>query len=218
MKKITQEEFDEAVRKHYKFLNGEPDGVKLELKEVDLTSISFDSGKKLTGLNLSFSNFTKCDFSGVDLSVVNFSFSFLSYSNFSNSILHFTNFMGAYLKYANFANADMRYSPNFASSIGYQRIYQVSCGLGEEDEIDNFLDWYGENATLTLHVDVTNKKLELFINDFRGSIDEFIKMFDEKYIDNEKGRKQYLCAIEYLMNMYMSNDFKCRLFEKGYIK
>ena len=76
MKKITQNEFVESLKLHVLYLNGEENGVRMNLEDCDLREID------LSGANLS-----RADLSGANLSGAYLSRAYLSGANLSGADL-----------------------------------------------------------------------------------------------------------------------------------
>lgn len=98
MKTITQEDLNERIIRHEKWLRGEKGGKRLKLKNYDL------SEKKFTDINLSKAVLKNCDlsyciFTNANLSNANLSQSMLdyvefNYVDFTHTILYDTYWCG----------------------------------------------------------------------------------------------------------------------------
>lgn len=205
MRKITQEEFDEVVRKHQKYLNGEPDGECANLEYTDLTNIQFvrdNKNEHYIGINLSFANLRFADLSGCILMQCNFYLTNLTGANLSDTILYWANFTDAYCAGVNWHNADFGYEPTFFGAY-CTRIYQISLGIEPE---------FGGNATLTLHAELFNE-WEYFIRGFRGSRDELIKYITDDAEVSSDLRRQISSVVECITNIAENNHIRCNRFE-----
>lgn len=101
--KITQSKFDEMVKSHNLWLNGDDRGERLVLKN-----------KNLQGLDLSYKNLSKADFRGSDLSNTMINYSNMSgvdltKASLSNATISHTNMDHSILSYADLSYAELEY-------------------------------------------------------------------------------------------------------------
>lgn len=114
MIEITQEQFNEILKKHQKWLNNEDDGKRAILTGVSLTRAHLEGvdlrnavlrWSDLSAANLRFSNLQNADLTGAILSGVN-----LYKANLEDADLTNTNLTGAVLRDANLKNASLKYA------------------------------------------------------------------------------------------------------------
>lgn len=115
---MTQQEINERLRFHWLWLDNKPNGIRLELSNLDIRGIN------LRGVNLHKARFFKCDFRGVDLSD-----SDLSYADFSYCDMRGAYLISCYLKNTGFFNADTRGTNFKHSSVDITK--GVSATLGD---------------------------------------------------------------------------------------
>ena len=96
MKKITQNEFVESLKLHVLYLNGEENGVRMNLEDCDLREIDL-SGANLSRADLSRAYLSGAYLSGADLSRADLSGANLSGANLSGADLSGANLSRAYL-------------------------------------------------------------------------------------------------------------------------
>lgn len=120
MKNLTQQEVDEIVVKHKKWLRGEKGGEKADFSKTNLINVYFDK---------------------VDLSLADFSNSYISDAKFSNSNFFYSNFSFTHIKkiviekcnfsYSTFMEAEFQNSnitdTIFSSCNFNQLIFYMSC-------------------------------------------------------------------------------------------
>lgn len=205
MKKITQEEFDEIIKKHQKWLDGEPDGECADLSYTDLREVDYKIKENAycSNLNLSHANLKLANLSGCCLGFVNFTAANLTGADLSNTVLWQTNFRYAYCKGVKWDNADFRYAPVFSNAT-CTRIYQISLGMLNSHDSD--LGGLNCNAMLTLYAPIGDWKY--FVGDFRGSKDELLELIDkEQYCFSKNKLLRY--AVESITKIAEMNHINC---------
>ena len=98
---MNQEELNEILEKHKKWLNDEEDGERADLSSADLSSAN------LSGANLSWANLSSADLSSANLSGANLSWANLSSANLSGANLSRAKLSGADLSSANLSGANL---------------------------------------------------------------------------------------------------------------
>lgn len=111
MRTITDEELQDILAKHKKWLNGEADGERADLRFADLCGVN------LTGVNLRYADLSDANLSGANLRTAdlrntnlqnaNLQNSYLSYVWLQRANLHRANLCGAELMHANLQNSDL---------------------------------------------------------------------------------------------------------------
>jgi uncharacterized protein YjbI with pentapeptide repeats len=94
--KISQEELNDILDKHKKYMNNLPEGERADLSNMDLSNA-----------NLSYANLIDANLSNAKLSNANLSYANLSNANLSNANLHYSILSNANLSYANLSNANL---------------------------------------------------------------------------------------------------------------
>ena len=110
---MTQEKINEILAAHKKWLNGEPDGVRADLRGADLSGANL-SGADLRGANLSFANLRGADLSFANLRGADLSGADLRGANLSGADLSFANLSGAkeLLSAVNYMEAHFERTPD----------------------------------------------------------------------------------------------------------
>jgi hypothetical protein len=98
---ITQEELQQKLTLHLKWLSGEEGGVRADLSKADLSNADL-SNADLSNANLSNANLSYANLSNANLCNAN-----LSYANLSNADLSNANLWNADLSNADLSNADL---------------------------------------------------------------------------------------------------------------
>ena len=106
LKKISEEELKEKLEFHRKWLIGEEEGVKLDLRNVDL------SYTDLRNVDLSYADLSYANLKSANLYEVNLRYTDLSYANLKSANLYevnlrYTDLSYANLRYANLSNANL---------------------------------------------------------------------------------------------------------------
>jgi len=101
MKKFTETELAEILRKHTALLNGNNNGERADLSGADLSNADL-SGADLRSVELSWAGLSNADLSGADLSHAD-----LSGADLSNADLSGTDLSNADLSGADLSNADL---------------------------------------------------------------------------------------------------------------
>lgn len=116
MKRLTNEELKNILALHKKWLNGESDGVRAELRDVDL------SEENLSGIDLQKAILRNVSLKSANLFGANFSMtdiidSDLRYADLSNANLHNAYIVFSNLMHTNLSNADFSDSSLFGSNF-----------------------------------------------------------------------------------------------------
>lgn len=145
MKEITQEQLNNVIELHQKWLNREDGGEKADLSDYDLqgknlsnatlSNVNF-SGSYLRNANFSDSFLKNANFKNTYLKYVNFSYSNLVNSNFSNTNLSNVNFFNSFLNYSTFENA-------YFDSITFENSYL--CNANFKKAILNYVNFNHTN-------------------------------------------------------------------------
>ncbi len=117
--RVTQEQFDSAIRKHRYFSIGKQGGARAVFKFADLSGLDFRgadlSGADFTGSNLSDCNLKRGTFTGAAFYGCNLDRANLEWANFSRADLRGTSREGAKIEGADLTTADLRGGQIFAS-------------------------------------------------------------------------------------------------------
>ena len=119
MKKISQEELKEKLELHKKWLNNEKGGVRLNLRNTDLTNVD------LRHVDLSSANLENVDLRHADLRCANLEnvdlrHAILRYTDLSYADLSYANLYGTNLKYAKLTNANLE-----GADLAYANLYEA---------------------------------------------------------------------------------------------
>jgi len=106
MKKYTQEELNNVLQNHVKWLNNVEVGERADLRDADLSDADL-SDADLRDANLRDANLSGADLSGANLSGANLSGANLSGANLSGANLRRTDLSGADLSGANLSGANL---------------------------------------------------------------------------------------------------------------
>jgi hypothetical protein len=104
MKKITQEELDEKIKAHKRWLDGLSDGEHLVLIGYDLRN------SDLSGSDLRYSDLRRSNLSDSNLRNSDLRYSDLSGTDLRNSDLRYSDLRRSNLSDSNLRNSDLRYS------------------------------------------------------------------------------------------------------------
>ena len=118
---MTKKELKKILRKHLKWLNDEPDGVRADFSNTDLRGIDLCganlsnaelynvnlSGSDLRNANLSWADLRKANLSGADLSDADLHSSDLRNANLSNTVLNRAKLWCTSLSNSNLNSADL---------------------------------------------------------------------------------------------------------------
>lgn len=109
MRRLTKEELKNILDLHEKWLNGEPDGVRAELRDVDLSYNNLSSKDLrevcLENVILEESSLLKVNLSHAILKYVNLQAANLAYAKFDSATLFKVNLKYANIRHANFCGA-----------------------------------------------------------------------------------------------------------------
>lgn len=117
--RITQDQFDAAIRKHRYFSIGKQGGARAVFKFADLSGLDFRgadlSGADFTGSNLSECNLKRGTFTGAAFYGCNLDRANMEWANFSRADLRGTSREGAKTEGADLVTADLRDGQIFSS-------------------------------------------------------------------------------------------------------
>lgn len=167
MKTITQEELNNKIQLHKKWLEGNPEGKKMKLNYYDLRCLDL-SNSSLIDADLSVSNLSKCNLSNCNLRYVNLSNANLGNVDLSNSILNNCNLSDAYLYQANTQN------------VSGKTIYSI----------DNIGTFKGKVTYLPEYDRV-------FAGCWGGSLEEFLEKGLEMNKEDEKEKRNIINAYQF---------------------
>ena len=109
------EKLKEILNLHKKWLNGEKDGIRANLRGMDLSYA-----------NLSNTNLNYADLSNADLSNTNLNYADLNYADLSNADLNYTNLNYAYLRKANLRGANLNSSDLRGTDLNYADLSEAN--------------------------------------------------------------------------------------------
>ena len=144
---MTQEELNNLLNLHKKWLNGEEKGVKLNLSNADLSNADLRYADlryaNLFNANLSNANLSNADLRDADLSNANlFNANLfnanLSNANLSNADLRDADLSNADLRYADLINADLRYANLSNADLRYADFEYSILSNAKLDEKEKF--------------------------------------------------------------------------------
>ena len=133
---MKQEQLNKILELHKKWLQDESEGERANLSYTDL------SGADLSGLNLSYANLRYADLSDTNLSDTNLRYADLSDTNLRYSNLSGSNLIGANLKcanlgYAKLSGADLRY----VNTLLLRGMTVIECQLNTSDQNRRISYW-----------------------------------------------------------------------------
>lgn len=121
LKRITQAELDEILKKHELWLIGDPKGKRAEYPCYDLSGLNFSER------NLTRANFSSCDFKGANLNGTNLTGACLIFSDLGETDLSKTDLTGADLRKADLNDtAGFIYPlvcPENGTFTGYKKVH-----------------------------------------------------------------------------------------------
>ena len=129
MRTINKIELDEIVYKHNLWLMSKPNGVRADLRNVDLSGADLRN-INLRNANLEYINLSNTDLRCANLSGADFYAAYIDDANLRHSDLRCANLrhtrlIGADLSYANLRNADLSNANLSSADLGYTNIYRV---------------------------------------------------------------------------------------------
>jgi uncharacterized protein YjbI with pentapeptide repeats len=104
--KMTQEELNQELELHRKWLSNDPEGIRLDLYRANLSEANL-SGANLSEANLYGANLSEANLYGANLSGANLSEANLYGANLSEANLYGANLYGANLSEANLSGANL---------------------------------------------------------------------------------------------------------------
>ena len=108
---MEKEKLDEILSLHKKWLSGDPDGVRADLREADLREADLSeanlSGANLSWANLSGANLSEANLSEANLCGANLRWADLREADLREADLSEANLSGANLSWANLSGADL---------------------------------------------------------------------------------------------------------------
>lgn len=174
---MQQEQLQEILDKHRKWLNDEEGGERANLSDV-----------KLTGADLRFA-----DLSSADLQLADLSDADLSFANLSDADLSGADLSGVDLSKTDLSWADLRGAKIDETSLTWVNTegvkgYTVYCVQMPTSK---------KNARLSYW-----KELNIWTTGcFQGTREELIKNINETHKDNKKIRNRYFKAIEFIESL-----------------
>lgn len=216
MRTITDEELQDILAKHKKWLNDKEGGEQADLSNVNLRKFNLRdvdlSYTDLRGSNLFWANLKGANLQGADLRYARLAEADLLYANLREANLQYVNLQRADLRYADLRyvdlqnvdlrGADLRYTYLMGANLNYHNLawsdvrYAVRPWLLTISNI-------GSRKTETLYFADKDNVLCGCWNNYRGgTLTEFKLRIDEVYpadSENEmhrKYRREYLRAIE----------------------
>ena len=129
MKNISQEEFNEILKKHEMWLKDEKGGERADLSGVSLRDADFRNINltytDLSGADLSNANLWNADLTNTDLSNTNLTSADLSNANLWSANLWSANLTSADLKYADLKYADLRNANLYNADLRNTNLYNA---------------------------------------------------------------------------------------------
>ena len=169
LRKISQEELEDILKKHKKWLNNQNGGERANLIDADL----------------SYLNFKKVDLRCAKMTSVNLTHADLTDTVLKNADLTDTNLAFANLKRANLKGTDLTNTTiwdTIFSNAGGKSIISIQLNTSVENRVINYIpeiDWVSAGC-------------------FRGTLEELKNKVKYTHSDNEKIRKRYEKAIEFI--------------------
>lgn len=215
---ISDIKLHELLELHEKWVDKKPDGVRLDLSNVDLSN-KFLCDVTLEGANLENANLSNISLINTDL----------SHANLKNANLYNANLNHSDLNCANLENADMRYTNLKYSFLDGTRLYNANLRGADlyraslhHTNLKNanlshakceYCDLYDTNL-LNCNLKMTNFENS---NLFNAILDESEKfrcgvILDKKMIGYKKCRNGLIVTLEIPKGaiVFSINDFKCR--------
>ena len=210
LKEISKEELKEKLELHRKWLNDEEGGVKLDLRNTNLTNIDLRctdlryanlSYADLSCANLKYVNLIHADLKGVDLEGTDLSYADLRYSYLGYADLSYADLRCADLRYADLnnsdlTNSDLRYANLINANLSKTKFYLTNLYKAK----GNFVG--------VENIGSRNDTTHYFYNEdriicgcFDGTMEEFKNEVKETYEENSKEYKQYMIAIDTLKKL-----------------
>ena len=153
MRKLTQQEVNEIIAKHLKWLRKENDGERADFSNTDLSYIDF-SYRNLSRSIFYHANLYKTNFYKADLFRSN-----LCGADFSKANLSRSNLAGSIISYANFSYASL-FKANISCVIFYKVIIYNTCLNGANFSCSSFqninfnkANLFGANLSSTVILD-----------------------------------------------------------------
>ena len=187
MRTITDEELQDILAKHKKWLNDEADGIRADLREVDLSYADLKGTNlksadlrrtNLCGAILQFADLTNAILSGANLKNANLESADLSFVNLQCASLNRANLQGAKLSHANLKYAGRPWLV-YAGPIGSRK------------------------AETLYFVDYDIVQCGCWNNYRGGTLDEFKLRIDEVYPADSENEEYQRYRLEYLSAIKM---------------
>lgn len=185
LKKISKEELREKLELHRKWLRGEEGGVKLDLRNTNLSYVNLESA-----------NLNYADLGGANLKCANLKYAKLRHANLSYADLSDADLRGANLRYTDLRYTDLSYSYLDYADLSKTKFYLTKLYKTQ----GNFVN--------VGNIGSRNDTTHYFYNDnrvicgcFDGTMEKFEGKVKETYEENSKEYKQYIIAIDTLKKL-----------------
>ena len=210
LKEISKEELKEKLELHRKWLNDEEGGVKLDLRNTNLTNIDLRctdlryadlSYADLSCANLKYVNLIHADLKGVDLEGTDLSYADLRYSYLGYADLSYADLRCADLRYADLnnsdlTNSDLRYANLINANLSKTKFYLTNLYKTKGDFVG--VENIGSRNDTTHYLYNDNR---IICGCFNGTMEEFKNEVKETYEESSKEYKQYMIAIDTLKKL-----------------
>jgi hypothetical protein len=114
MKTYTAEQIKETLRLHKLWLDGDPSGVRANLRDANMQNAN------LQGANMRFANMRNADMRDADMRGANLRFSNMQNADMRDADMRGANLQGANMRFANMQGADMQ-NANMQNAVGNMR-------------------------------------------------------------------------------------------------
>ena len=217
MIKISKDELNEILKRHKKWLNGEANGERADLRFADLCGVN------LTGVNLRYADLSGADLSEVNLRTadlrntnlqnVNLRNSCLSYAWLQHANLHRANLCNAELMRANLQNsdlsnadlsyADLQYADLSEANLQDTKLLKTILYKANVEYITRqwlvIVDHIGSRKDKTLYfADIDTVRCGCWHSGTGGKLNEFKARINRVYSADSKDRFCRYYRIEYL--------------------
>ena len=183
-RKISQEELEDILKKHKKWLNNQNGGERANLIDADLSYLNFKKVDlrcaKMTSVNLTHADLTDTVLKNADLRSANLTDTVLKNADLTDTNLAFANLKRANLKGTDLTNTTIW--DTIFSNAGGKSIISIQLNTSVENRVINYIpeiDWVSAGC-------------------FRGTLEELKNKVKYTHSDNEKIRKRYEKAIEFI--------------------
>lgn len=195
LKKISEEELKEKLELHKKWLNCEEEGVRLDLRYINLTNSDLKQ-VDLRCAKLSNSDLRNSNLESANLGYANLEGANLRHAKLEGTNLRHANLRGTNLRNANLSYTDLSYSDLSRLDLSKTRFYLTKLYKTKGDFVN------------VGNIGSRNDTTHYFYNDnriicgcFDGTMEEFKNEVKETYKKNSKEYKQYMIAINTLKRL-----------------